>query len=242
MTEWMEENSIPHPVPIEELHCTLIESLTQPADYQPHAETIIIPPRSLRVDMFQNAFVLAFHDPQLEMQFHRVIAQGGTSKYPSFAPHITVSYSVPRGYGYAMSYVKPPAFPLELGPEKTITDRADRLQASAIPQALLGRFQSWLTGNSIAFREQCRPIASLIPDGVEDDACPYIPQRVLTLPFFLPEDGLLLPSDLLRGVTLRQRYPDYKARAFLVELSPDELSSTIAEFFDATNQKTVNRF
>lgn len=239
MSEWLEENAMPHRVPVEELHCTLIESLTRPVDYQPDLESIIIPPRCIRLDLLHNAFVLAFHSQQLEMQFHRVIAHGATSRYPSFVPHVTVSYSIPCGY--EMSEVKPPTFPLELAPEKTVQEHLDRKQVASIPQSLLGHFLSWLAENAVGVREQCRPIATLISAGMEEDACPRIPQRVLTLPFFLSKDGLLLPTDVLRGVTLLHRYPNYKARAFLVDLSSEELSSTMAEFLEAVNGKNVTR-
>lgn len=63
----------------------------------------------------KDATVLLFNSSALSWRHQNMISQGASSDYPDYAPHVTISYSVPEGFDF--SKVEPYQGELVFGPE-----------------------------------------------------------------------------------------------------------------------------
>lgn len=95
---WMKRNDVPDPVEMEELHCTLIYSKTDPTNYEASNTPIDI---DLSLGEFAHlgksednmATVLKLPlTSALSQRYNLVKSKGATSDFPTYIPHITLSY------------------------------------------------------------------------------------------------------------------------------------------------------
>jgi hypothetical protein len=114
--EWMLDNAIPNPTMQGELHCTVVYSETDIPGYCPDPTSIMLNPATYSVQILNTALVVRFKCDTLEAQWQRAMNMGGRSKYPTFIPHITLSYQVPEDYDLAE--LKPPPSFLVLAEEE----------------------------------------------------------------------------------------------------------------------------
>lgn len=107
LAEWMLENHIPNAVPARELHVTVVCSEKEVSQYAPDPTLVMLNPATYRIEMLAEALVLKFaSDPLLE-QWQRAMNMGAKSRYPTFIPHITLSYKVPVWFD--LHELKPPS-------------------------------------------------------------------------------------------------------------------------------------
>jgi hypothetical protein len=129
--EWMIENQIPNPVPVPELHCSVITSTTHIPSLLPEQTEVLLKPYSYKLEMMERALTVSFRSSTLQERWNRVFNESGTPKYRSFRPHITLSYAVPLDYADIIEELKPPPFPIILGPEQVeplIEDHDERVR------------------------------------------------------------------------------------------------------------------
>ena len=115
--EWMKESDIPNPLPISELHCTVVQSDVDIPGYTVDPTPVMIYPASYKLAMMDNALTIQFKSDPLLDQWQRAMNMGGKSKFPTFIPHISLSYQVPEDYDYA-ELKPPPAFMVLQGEEQ----------------------------------------------------------------------------------------------------------------------------
>lgn len=105
MSAWMVRNHIPNPVPAHELHCTIIFSKIDPKDYTASSSPIDI---DLSLGEFDNlgpvdnpkATVIKLPETAaLTQRYNLVRSKGAISDYPTYIPHITLSYT-PFNYSF----------------------------------------------------------------------------------------------------------------------------------------------
>jgi hypothetical protein len=104
--EWMRENHIPNPLPISELHCTVVQSDIDIPGYAIDPTPVMISPASYKIAMMNNALTVQFKSDPLVDQWQRAMNMGGKSKFPTCIPHITLSYQVPEDFD--LTELKPP--------------------------------------------------------------------------------------------------------------------------------------
>jgi hypothetical protein len=63
----------------------------------------------------KGAVVLLFRSPQLEARHADMMANGASWDFPSYQPHVTITYQMPEGFD--VSKVTPFAGELQFGPE-----------------------------------------------------------------------------------------------------------------------------
>jgi hypothetical protein len=104
--EWMEENRIPNHLPLSELHCTVVQSEIDIPGYTIDPTPVMIYPATYKIAMMNEALTIQFKSDALVEQWQRAMNMGGKSKFPTFIPHITMSYEVPLDYD--STDLKPP--------------------------------------------------------------------------------------------------------------------------------------
>lgn len=110
--DWMIESRIPNPVPPNELHCTVIYSPTYIPNLSPDGREVAIKPATYGITMLESALTMTFKSSALLERWNEANNLGGTHKYPSFIPHVTLSYAVPQSFQSQMDELKPPPFPM----------------------------------------------------------------------------------------------------------------------------------
>jgi hypothetical protein len=106
MYEWMRENNVPNPLPPSELHCTVICSEVAIPGYAVDPTPVMIFPATYKIAVMNEALTVQFKSESLTDQWQRAMNLGGKSKFPTFIPHITLSYRVPEDFDYTA--IKPP--------------------------------------------------------------------------------------------------------------------------------------
>lgn len=118
LNQWCLDNFIPNPISPDELHCSVITSLTPIPGYRPDPSPVLIRPNQFRVCFLNEALAIVFDNPILQRAWNRATALCGVLKYPKYVGHVSISYSVP--YEFDVSVVKPPTFPIRLLAEETV--------------------------------------------------------------------------------------------------------------------------
>jgi hypothetical protein len=116
---WMRENRIPNPLPISELHCTIIQSEIVIPGYTVDPTPVMIYPATFKIVIMNEALTVQFQSDPLVDQWQRAMNLGGKSRFPTFIPHITLSYKVPIEYDYT-ELKPPPTFMVLQGEESKI--------------------------------------------------------------------------------------------------------------------------
>lgn len=134
LVEWCAAQGIKNIVPAELMHVTQAHSTAE-------VDTTKVTPLSTLLDMDVdsrwlsglgkgNGLVMFFRSPEMSARFKEFAAAGASWDFPSYIPHVTLSYDTgemqPQEYGFN----PPPDMPLLLGPEEF--DRSnDKLTKSA---------------------------------------------------------------------------------------------------------------
>jgi hypothetical protein len=106
MYEWMRENKIPNPLPPTELHCTVVCSEVDIPGYGVDPTPVMVFPATYKIAIMNNALTVQFKSEALTDQWQRAMNMGGKSKFPTFIPHVSLSYQVPEDFDYEA--LKPP--------------------------------------------------------------------------------------------------------------------------------------
>jgi hypothetical protein len=106
MYEWMRENRVPNPLPPAELHCTVVCSEVDIPGYAVDPTQVMIYPATYKIAIMNEALTVQFKSEPLSEQWQSAMNMGGKSKFPTFVPHITLSYQVPVDFDYTA--LKPP--------------------------------------------------------------------------------------------------------------------------------------
>ena len=116
---WMRDNKIPNPTPVENMHVTVVHTKTDLPDWKPDLKPVRIKPSTYSIAKFDgklgNVLVLRFRSPELSSQNQKARAMGAVMTYPTYAPHVTLSYKVPPDFDWQS--LRPPPIYLELEPE-----------------------------------------------------------------------------------------------------------------------------
>ena len=187
--EWMKENRVPNPLPPSELHCTIVASTVEIPGYTEDPALVMLNPATYKVAMMNQALVVQFKSDPLVEQWQRAMNLGGKSEFPTFIPHISLSYQVPLDYDYT-ELKPPPSFLVLQGEEAklhpgdgkksineyTIGDMTlgggpvyipqtslnmTRDQMPQITQANTMEFIDWLEGQGITVQFLSMPVAML---------------------------------------------------------------------------------
>jgi hypothetical protein len=113
----MKENRVPNHLPPSELHCTVISSTVDIPGYAVDPTPVMIYPATYKIAMMNQALVVQFKSDPLVEQWQKAMNLGGKSEFPTFIPHISLSYQVPEHYDY--DELKPPPSFLVLQGEET---------------------------------------------------------------------------------------------------------------------------
>src|SRR5580698_8968405 len=105
LSEWIQENRIPNPISNQDLHVTVVHSETDIPNYVPDNKPVWVNPATYSIGFLGDALVLKFQNAVLTKQWEQANNLGAKSKWPSYQPHVSLSYSVPEGFDY--SHVKP---------------------------------------------------------------------------------------------------------------------------------------
>lgn len=117
--EWMKENRVPNPLPISELHTTVVQSEIDIPGYSVDPTPVMLYPATYKIEMLAEALVIRFKSDSLVDQWQRAMNLGGKSKFPTFIPHISLSYQVPEDYDYT-DLKPPPTFLVLQGEESKL--------------------------------------------------------------------------------------------------------------------------
>lgn len=109
MRKWMEDNKIPNPISIDDLHVTLIATEINPIGFKINNNIIVVNPNTYKFKHLGHATVITFKSLPLEAEYERIKAYGGKSDFPAFIPHMSLSYSI-----FNFDHLTPPNFPLTL--------------------------------------------------------------------------------------------------------------------------------
>ena len=117
--EWMKENRVPNPSPMNELHCTVICSEVEIPGYTVDPALVMLNPATYKIAIMNEALVVQFKSDPLVEQWQKAMNLGGKSKFPTFIPHISLSYKVPEDYDYT-ELKPPPTFLVLQGEESKV--------------------------------------------------------------------------------------------------------------------------
>jgi hypothetical protein len=115
----MKENRVPNPNSMSELHCTVICSDVEIPGYTVDPALVMLNPATYKIAIMNEALVVQFKSDPLVEQWQKAMNLGGKSKFPTFIPHITLSYKVPEDYDYA-ELKPPPTFIVLEGEESKV--------------------------------------------------------------------------------------------------------------------------
>ena len=115
LNQWIQENQIPNPISPAELHATVVCSETAVPTYTPDPKSIWINPATYSIAILGEALVLRFRSEVLSRQWEQAKAMGAQSRWPTYQPHLSLSYSIPEDFDY--SEIKPLPVQIILGEE-----------------------------------------------------------------------------------------------------------------------------
>lgn len=115
--DWAVEAGMQNVVPPELMHVTQVHSKTAVDALDPVDTVLDLPaqPRWLSPLGDKGALVMFVDSPDMAQRFTEAAAAGAVWDFPSYRPHITLSYDAGP---VEWSMMQPPDFPLQLGPEQ----------------------------------------------------------------------------------------------------------------------------
>lgn len=117
--EWAEAQGFKNVIPSELMHVTVVHSSTPVTGMTPAQDSQLVGPGRWLSTLGKDgkALVMMFSSPDLQERFKQFKAAGATWDFPSYMPHITLSYDAGDDAGAVWSMVEAPTFDLLLGPE-----------------------------------------------------------------------------------------------------------------------------
>lgn len=119
LNKWCKESLIPNQLPKEDLHCTLIYSkddLPPAIELPQYSEPFKIEPDTFEYALFgdkQTILVLKFKQEELQARWQTLKDEYNFQyDFPTYIPHISLSYEVPEGYN--INRLELPNFPIYL--------------------------------------------------------------------------------------------------------------------------------
>jgi hypothetical protein len=241
VNEWMIENHIPNPVPIDELHCTIINSTIDIPSYVPGAEPVTVSSSTFQIAMLNNALAVTFVDSTLNEQHYRIIGMGATSEFPHFLPHISVSYQVPLGF--SLEDIKPPSLPLTFSAEVRQHQNLDwKCNGAAtddmcywLDQFGVHDFMAFLRNQGVTIHQHKVPLSRLIPtQRINEQRVSHLaaaPHRFLDIPYLISNDDKLFDADAhVRWRVLILKTPNCSVATFKADVSGARLKELYGEY------------
>jgi hypothetical protein len=104
--DWSQVNKIPNALRPVDYHCTVVQSDVPIPGYAADPTMVMLDPKTFGVQMLNQALVITFRSDALEEQWQRAMNLGAQSKWPTYVPHITLSYQIPVEFD--LTVFKPP--------------------------------------------------------------------------------------------------------------------------------------
>jgi hypothetical protein len=240
----MIENGIPNPVPVNELHCTIVNSTVPVPGYLPEVEHVTISPSTFQLKMLNSTLVVSFSNSTLDQHHWNAISQGATSDFAKFCPHISISYKVPTSF--SLADVKPPMLPLTLTAEQIQEQDRNWIAARSFtdPISMKNALDPFQLEDFISFLEEERHItvierklpinqlkASQNVDETRVERMTTTPTRVLSKPYLVSEDNSLFDADgHLRWTTLLRRSATASVTVRKVCVTAERLQQLFEEY------------
>ncbi len=126
--DFINSNKIPNPIDVDKLHTTLLYSRKNVPNLQARGKldpALELEPKDFQIFPTQdnkNALVLKLHNDDIVKRHQEFLDMGGTSDYPEFKPHATISYDV--GDDFDLSGLQPTS----LKPLKAVEEYAEPLE------------------------------------------------------------------------------------------------------------------
>jgi 2'-5' RNA ligase len=98
--DFLKNNNIPNPINVDKLHTTLLYSKKNVPNLKVRGQldpALELEPKNFEIFPTQNnknALVLKLHNDDIVKRHQEFLNMGGTSDYPEFKPHVTLSYDV----------------------------------------------------------------------------------------------------------------------------------------------------
>jgi 2'-5' RNA ligase len=105
--KFLDDNKIPNPIDVNKLHTTVLYSRKPVDNLQPMGQldpAMCLKCKELEVFPTQDgkrALVMRVENDQLVKRHNEFIGMGGTSDYPEFKPHVTLSYDIGKDYDHS---------------------------------------------------------------------------------------------------------------------------------------------
>ncbi len=154
--EWAESQGIKNVVPEELMHVTVAHSSVAVPDMQPLQDMLDIGPGRWLSTLGKDgkAIVMMFASPELQERFKQFKAAGATWDFPSYMPHITLSYDGGADAGDIWGMVQAPDFPLLLGPETFGEDNSSWVDDNGLVEKSAGEFElEWTVSKADADKQ-----------------------------------------------------------------------------------------
>jgi hypothetical protein len=259
LTEWMSEYRVPNPVESIELHCTVICSKASIPQYKLDAMPVMLNPATYHIDILGEALVLSFRSDTLHRQWLTANALGAQSRWPTFRPHITLSYKVPVEFQF--EDLKPPPVPLVLDSEQgrvmvdgwaainQVVESNDfpqlyspeihlNIPREKMPQIAsdhVGEYIGWLEANNVEVDWDQQVASSL--RSVQKDInlakvaalSNTIPEEMLGKPLIVSNDHYILDGHH-RWLAIMNRDPHYPINTYVVDLPIAQLLNLSKRF------------
>jgi hypothetical protein len=117
LMNWIIDNDITSPTPKEELHVTTTYSRADVDLVPSDKNNIVLNPSGYSIGVLKNALVLHIESDELTKVHDDALDAGATSDYPSYKPHITLSYDAEANEELIRNLV-PPTFEITLSHEE----------------------------------------------------------------------------------------------------------------------------
>lgn len=116
---WATEAGIPNLVPAELMHVTQVHSQTPVTGLETEDTLLDVPPEGRFLSPLgdKGALVMFLSSPEMQRRFLDTKAKGAQWDFPSYRPHVTLSYDAGAD-AQEWAMFQAPDFPLQLGPEQ----------------------------------------------------------------------------------------------------------------------------
>lgn len=134
--DWAVAAGIPNVVPPELMHATQVHSTAEVSGLEPNLTMIDIGDGRWLSQLGKgNALVMFFQSPEMQARFKEATAAGASWDFPSFMPHITISYDTGDIDAHQYGMEAPPDVPLQLGPEEFKASNDNWVSENALAKA-----------------------------------------------------------------------------------------------------------
>lgn len=127
LDEWAKSQGFP--ISVDDYHITIAYSRSDIKDYIPKDNKIVVyPSQIMEIKPLgsEGAVVLACSINEVSLRWKELVDNGATWDYPSYTPHITITYNKPDDMD--LSKIKLPDFPIILLGEKSEPLNLDKVK------------------------------------------------------------------------------------------------------------------